>query len=145
MQAYRAVNVTPIDCDTYTQAGRSDFAANAGNLTTDELSGGPPYTLLTGDADSYAWPSTTNADGVIYQRSEIRYTDIRGRGQQHFPAGREVPQPGLVRHRHRRGGQREPVRRLRQRQLAFRQLRRRCATRPAWPTRFGSAAPTASG
>jgi prepilin-type N-terminal cleavage/methylation domain-containing protein len=63
-----------------TQAGRSDYAANAGNqgfgttvtISTRYWDDGP--TTLAG-ADAYAWWGT-NHNGVIFQRSQVRMAEI---------------------------------------------------------------------
>jgi prepilin-type processing-associated H-X9-DG protein len=53
---------------------RGDYAANCGSANQDE-NGAGPSTLAQGDNPSY-WGSTSQFTGVIYQRSQIRFTDI---------------------------------------------------------------------
>jgi prepilin-type processing-associated H-X9-DG protein len=55
---------------------RTDYAANAGSQLADEFFGGPS-SLAQGDDPNYGWPSTAGCTGVIFQRSNIRLTDIR--------------------------------------------------------------------
>jgi len=68
-------NSTYWDSDPVTQLGRMDYAANVGNQPVDEFFAGPP-SLDAGDSLSYPWPDTSGLTGVIFQRSEIRLTDI---------------------------------------------------------------------
>jgi prepilin-type N-terminal cleavage/methylation domain-containing protein/prepilin-type processing-associated H-X9-DG protein len=73
-------NITYWDSDPVTQLGRMDYAANSGDQPVDEFFAGPP-TLAAGDDPSYPWPSTDGLSGVIFQRSELKLTDIpRGLG-----------------------------------------------------------------
>jgi prepilin-type N-terminal cleavage/methylation domain-containing protein/prepilin-type processing-associated H-X9-DG protein len=55
---------------------RSDYAANCGDQSADELFAGPS-SLAQGDSATYSWPSTTSFTGIVYQRSEIRFADIQ--------------------------------------------------------------------
>ena len=57
------------------QVARSDYAANCGNQSADELYGGPS-SLAQGDSPSYGWPNNSKFNGVVFQRSLIRLTDI---------------------------------------------------------------------
>ncbi len=54
------------------KVGRSDYAASAGSAGADEVNPGPS-SLAQGDT-SFSWNSSFN--GVIYQHSSIRLTDI---------------------------------------------------------------------
>jgi prepilin-type processing-associated H-X9-DG protein len=62
---------TDIGDVTPTNVARSDYAANCGNQSADEVFGGPPD-LATGDNPGYGWPNTAGFDGVVFQRSVIR-------------------------------------------------------------------------
>jgi prepilin-type N-terminal cleavage/methylation domain-containing protein/prepilin-type processing-associated H-X9-DG protein len=64
------------DSAPVTALARGDYAACAGDLAVDEFFPGPA-SLAEGDDRAYPWPSTENLTGVIFQRSEIRLTDIR--------------------------------------------------------------------
>jgi prepilin-type N-terminal cleavage/methylation domain-containing protein len=60
--------------------GRSDYAANCGsgtirNRDRDEIYPGPS-SLAQGDDPSYGWPDTSEFDGLFFQRSQIRLSDI---------------------------------------------------------------------
>jgi prepilin-type N-terminal cleavage/methylation domain-containing protein len=63
------------DADRVEQLARGDYAANAGDQPIDEFYTGPA-SLAEGDAPNYPWPSTDGLSGVIFQRSEIKLTDI---------------------------------------------------------------------
>ncbi|MFM9962597.1 MAG: DUF1559 domain-containing protein [Planctomycetaceae bacterium] len=56
--------------------GRGDYAANAGDQPQNEVSAGPP-TLAAGDNPAFPWPNTDFMSGVIFQRSQIRFADLR--------------------------------------------------------------------
>jgi prepilin-type N-terminal cleavage/methylation domain-containing protein/prepilin-type processing-associated H-X9-DG protein len=68
-------NSTYWDSTPVTQLGRMDYAANVGNQPADEFFAGPP-SLAVGDDPAFAWRSTDNLTGVIFQRSEIRLIEI---------------------------------------------------------------------
>lgn len=54
---------------------RTDYVANAGDrLLRTPVEG--PQSLAEGDDPSYAWPDSTAASGIVFQRSEIRPRDI---------------------------------------------------------------------
>jgi prepilin-type N-terminal cleavage/methylation domain-containing protein len=63
------------DSDTVPLVARGDYAANAGNQAADEFFGGPT-SLAQGDDPNYAWPSTDQLTGIIFQRSAISIQDI---------------------------------------------------------------------
>jgi prepilin-type N-terminal cleavage/methylation domain-containing protein/prepilin-type processing-associated H-X9-DG protein len=71
-----AWGTTYFDSAPVTALARGDYAACAGDLVVDEFYPGPA-SLAEGDDPNYGWPSTDNLTGVIFQRSEIRLTDIR--------------------------------------------------------------------
>jgi hypothetical protein len=52
-----------------------EYAANGGDQPVDEFFPGPP-SLAAGDDPSYPWPSTDGLSGVIFQRSDLKLTDI---------------------------------------------------------------------
>jgi prepilin-type N-terminal cleavage/methylation domain-containing protein len=54
---------------------RGDYAANVGDQPVDEFYPGPG-SLAEGDLLSYPWPSTAGLTGVIFQRSEVKLTDV---------------------------------------------------------------------
>jgi prepilin-type N-terminal cleavage/methylation domain-containing protein len=58
-----------------TQMARTDYAACAGSQVADEIYGGPSN-LAQGDNPNYGWPSTNGFNGVVFQRSQIRFKDI---------------------------------------------------------------------
>jgi prepilin-type N-terminal cleavage/methylation domain-containing protein len=64
------------DSDPVSVLARTDYAACAGDAAVDEFFPGPG-SLAEGDDPNYPWPSTENLTGVIFQRSEIRLTDVR--------------------------------------------------------------------
>jgi hypothetical protein len=55
---------------------RTDYAANVGDQPVDEFFSGPG-SYAEGDDPSYPWPDTSGLTGVIFQRSKIRFADIR--------------------------------------------------------------------
>jgi prepilin-type N-terminal cleavage/methylation domain-containing protein/prepilin-type processing-associated H-X9-DG protein len=63
------------DSAPVTVLARGDYAACAGDQAVDEFYPGPA-SLAEGDDPNYAWPSTDNLTGVIFQRSQIRLTHI---------------------------------------------------------------------
>ncbi|MFG0335940.1 MAG: DUF1559 domain-containing protein [Maioricimonas sp. JB049] len=64
---------------------RTDYAVNEGDFITDTLMG--PSTLEEGDSGRYAWRDTTNATGISYQRSRVRFADIRDGASNTYLAG----------------------------------------------------------
>jgi prepilin-type N-terminal cleavage/methylation domain-containing protein/prepilin-type processing-associated H-X9-DG protein len=59
---------------------RGDYAANTGSNNIDE-DGAGPSTLAQGDDPNYNWGDMTRFTGVIYKRSQVRFTDlINGNG-----------------------------------------------------------------
>ncbi len=54
---------------------RADYAASSGNQLADEFRAGPE-SLTQGDDPHYPWPDTSGCTGLIFQRSQIRLTDI---------------------------------------------------------------------
>ena len=59
-----------------TVEGRMDYAANVGSVQADEYRDGGPASLADGDSPSYQWADPSNYTGVMFQRSEIRLTEI---------------------------------------------------------------------
>jgi prepilin-type N-terminal cleavage/methylation domain-containing protein/prepilin-type processing-associated H-X9-DG protein len=71
---------TYYDATTPKNVARSDYVACAGNRPADEIFGGPS-SLAQGQSKTYKWPSVSNFNGVIFQRSEMTLqavTDGRG-------------------------------------------------------------------
>jgi prepilin-type N-terminal cleavage/methylation domain-containing protein/prepilin-type processing-associated H-X9-DG protein len=58
-----------------TAEARQDYACNVGSAPIDEFFPGPP-SLAAGDSASFNWPDTSGLTGVMFQRSEIRLTEI---------------------------------------------------------------------
>jgi prepilin-type N-terminal cleavage/methylation domain-containing protein len=71
---------------------RADYAACAGDQSTDEIYPGPP-SLAAGDDPSYPWPDTSFYTGVIFQRSGIRLTDVLNGTSNTFLAGEKYLNP----------------------------------------------------
>jgi prepilin-type processing-associated H-X9-DG protein/prepilin-type N-terminal cleavage/methylation domain-containing protein len=69
-----------------TYAARSDYAANAGSQSFNELFSGPA-SLAQGDNPSYAWPSTSACNGIFYQRSTVSISQITRGTSNTFLAG----------------------------------------------------------
>jgi prepilin-type N-terminal cleavage/methylation domain-containing protein/prepilin-type processing-associated H-X9-DG protein len=57
------------------QVARTDYAANSGSDSHDQYFAGPG-SLAEGDDPNYKWPDTSALTGVIFQRSEITFSDI---------------------------------------------------------------------
>jgi hypothetical protein len=55
---------------------RTDYAANCGHLNKNELFSGPA-TLQQGDDPKYKWPDASIFTGIVFQRSEIRFADVK--------------------------------------------------------------------
>lgn len=66
---FREVSGTP------QKEARTDYAGNVGSGGRDEIYGGPG-SHAEGDDPAYAWPDTSDMNGIIYQRSWIRPQDI---------------------------------------------------------------------
>ena len=60
------------------QMARADYGALAGDQGTDEFFGGPSCETGSGCGHdpTYAWPSTANLHGIVFQRSTIRVIDV---------------------------------------------------------------------
>jgi prepilin-type N-terminal cleavage/methylation domain-containing protein/prepilin-type processing-associated H-X9-DG protein len=65
---------------------RTDYAACAGDQNSDEFFGGPS-SEAQGDDPNYGWPNTSGCTGVLFQRSEIRTSDITRGTSRTFMAG----------------------------------------------------------
>jgi prepilin-type N-terminal cleavage/methylation domain-containing protein/prepilin-type processing-associated H-X9-DG protein len=66
------------DCNApVLQEARTDYAANCGDGSRDEIYGGPG-SLAEGDNPGYAWPSTSDLTGISFQRSMVRPEDVLG-------------------------------------------------------------------
>jgi len=77
------------------EMARADYGANCGDQPVDEFFSGPPCLTGSGCGDdpTYPWPSTANLDGIIYQRSAIRITDIRRGTSNTWLAGEKYLNP----------------------------------------------------
>lgn len=63
-----------INCELRPNMGRTDYAINAGdNFST--VTGGPT-SLAEGDDPNYAWPDTSQMNGVCYLRSHLGWRDV---------------------------------------------------------------------
>jgi prepilin-type processing-associated H-X9-DG protein len=65
---------------------RSDYAANAGGQSFNEIFAGPS-TLAQGDSSSYRWPSTAACTGILFQRSAVSLSQITHGASNTFLAG----------------------------------------------------------
>ena len=75
-----------------TSQARADYAACCGDNAPDEIYGGPS-SYAQGDDPSYSWPSTNSFNGVVYQRSKIRLTDIQRGTSNTFMIGERYLNP----------------------------------------------------
>ena len=77
MHRYCTIDSSSLD---FEEAGRGDYAANAGDQGTVEYeegsSGKVPGTYAQGINPSWIWPDTTDLMGVVFLRSEISTNDI---------------------------------------------------------------------
>jgi prepilin-type processing-associated H-X9-DG protein len=73
-------------------AGRSDYAANCGDQTRDELFGGPG-SIGQGDDPNFNWPSTADHTGICYQRSEVTMADIKDGASNTYLIGEKYINP----------------------------------------------------
>jgi prepilin-type N-terminal cleavage/methylation domain-containing protein/prepilin-type processing-associated H-X9-DG protein len=71
---------------------RSDYACNSGDQAADEIYPGPT-SLAEGDSITYAWPSTRNYTGVIYQRFGVPLVQIPNGTSNTFLAGEKYLNP----------------------------------------------------
>ncbi len=65
---------------------RTDYAANAGSQSFNELFAGP-LSLAEGDNANYPWPSTDACNGIFYQRSAVSIAQITRGTSNTFLAG----------------------------------------------------------
>jgi prepilin-type N-terminal cleavage/methylation domain-containing protein/prepilin-type processing-associated H-X9-DG protein len=77
---------------TPTRVARADYAACAGNVAADEISGGPS-SLAQGDTPGYWGNTAAKFNGVIFQRSFIRITDILNGSSNTFLIGEKYLNP----------------------------------------------------
>jgi prepilin-type N-terminal cleavage/methylation domain-containing protein/prepilin-type processing-associated H-X9-DG protein len=75
---------------TLTQAARTDYAANAGNLGNDQVDAGPATVAA---AATYSWKTNSTFNGPIYQHSSVRLTDITNGTSNVYMAGEKYIQP----------------------------------------------------
>jgi prepilin-type N-terminal cleavage/methylation domain-containing protein/prepilin-type processing-associated H-X9-DG protein len=85
------------NCDTPTLAARCDYAANSGTRTW-SVGANPnvPTTLAEGDSRTPSqWlnPATLNWNGICYQRSEVKISDIRDGTSCTYLAGEKYMNP----------------------------------------------------
>ena len=60
-----------MDISKLAGAARGDYAANVGSQPCNEIYPGPS-SFADGDSSTYAWPDTSNHNGISYQRSMVR-------------------------------------------------------------------------
>ena len=75
-----------------TSQARADYAACCGDNAPDEIYGGPS-SYAQGDNPSYAWPSTSSFNGILFQRSRIRLVDIQRGTSNTFMIGERYLNP----------------------------------------------------
>jgi hypothetical protein len=70
--------MNPINANATTTAGRTDYAANAGDQQRCEIANFMgPTSLAQGDDPTFAWPDVSDHTGVSYLRSQISMAQIR--------------------------------------------------------------------
>src|SRR5262249_1698497 len=77
---------------------RTDYAANSGDAEHDENFAGPDClngcgSPGSGDDPKYAWPSTSDLTGIVFQRSTIRVQDITRGASNTWMVGEKYLQP----------------------------------------------------
>ena len=70
-----SVAVNPWNANWVENVARTDYAVNEGDFVTNTDSG--PPSLLIGDSPDYVWKDVSQATGVCFLRSGIRYRDLR--------------------------------------------------------------------
>lgn len=75
-----------------TLQARADYAANTGSQAPDEIYAGPS-SLAQGQSPTYGWPSTAAYTGVVFQRSQLRLTDIQRGTSNTFMVGEKYLNP----------------------------------------------------
>lgn len=65
----------PFNANATSDVAKLDFAVNEGDYITN--TGPGPTTLAIGDSVSYAWLDVSQATGICFQRSEIRWADVK--------------------------------------------------------------------
>ncbi len=65
---------------------RSDYAANAGHNRRNEFFGGPAN-YADGDRANFPWPNTSVCTGIVFQRSKIKFADIKNGTSNTYLAG----------------------------------------------------------
>lgn len=65
----------PFNANASPAVAKLDFAVNEGDYITN--TGAGPQTLAIGDSLSYVWLDVSQATGVCFQRSEIRWADVK--------------------------------------------------------------------
>ena len=73
------------------QVARSDYAANAGSQSFDQISG--PAGMAEGDSPNYSWPDTTLCSGVIFLRSTVQLVEITRGTSNTFMVGERYVNP----------------------------------------------------
>ena len=65
----------PFNANPSADVAKIDFAVNEGDFITN--TGAGPPTLAIGDSPTYVWLDVSQATGVCFQRSEIRWADVK--------------------------------------------------------------------
>jgi prepilin-type N-terminal cleavage/methylation domain-containing protein len=81
------------NADNPSEVARSDYAANAGSQSRNEIFGGPS-SLSQGMDPNYSWPDVTDHTGVCYQRSTVEFRDIKGGTSNVLMLGEKYLDPG---------------------------------------------------
>src|SRR5262249_13196010 len=74
-----------------TELARTDYACNAGDQSSNEFGPGP-NTLTQGDT-TYNWPDSYQYTGVIFVRSQVRFSDITNGSSNTFIFGEKYLNP----------------------------------------------------
>jgi prepilin-type N-terminal cleavage/methylation domain-containing protein len=82
----------PINANVSMLLAKSDYAASAGDPSVTDLTTGPA-SIAEGEGTSFAWPSTSDCNGVSYQLSLVTIDEVRDGTSNTYMLGEKYLKP----------------------------------------------------